>query len=62
MGISMDTWMLLFIALVNVFGDGFNLYYARKTEMNTNSLVEKLVSAGKKEGVDEERERQEGKR
>lgn len=41
LGVDVNTWVLAAVALMNVC----TLYYARKTEINTNSMKDALVVA-----------------
>jgi hypothetical protein len=60
LGIDGNTWVLLMVAVLT----GFNTYYTRKTEKNTNSMKDALVASadieGHARGLKEGREEKEG--
>lgn len=43
--VSVDTWILVLVAIMN----GVILYFTRKIERNTNSVVDELITKAKAE-------------
>lgn len=56
--VRLDTWILLAVAVMNIF----TLYYTRRTEKNTNSMKDALVlkTAEASDAAGHERGRREG--